>query len=178
MTNCDVCGKECADVVTVSIGDGPAHRFDCLRCAEMQLAPRCRVCGRHVVERPLRLDGEVYCSAGCAEQGRARIAWLPGQGEGDIDPVGTTPPRIGAPMPALPRPRDGRGAPGARVGDRIVVRSRRVEAPPRDGEVLEVRSADGGPPYLVRWSDTGHVALYFPGPDAVISTSDRAERAP
>lgn len=177
MISCEVCGRECAEVITVSVGAGPAHRFDCLRCAELRLAPTCHLCGRRVVDRPVRVDGEVYCSAGCAEQGRARAGWLPGPGEGDLDPVGTTPPRIGAPMPALPRPRNGRGAPCARVGDRIVVRSRRVEAPPRDGEVIEVRSADGGPPYLVRWSDTGHVALYFPGPDAVISTSEVAETA-
>jgi hypothetical protein len=34
--------------------------------------------------------------------------------------------------------------------------------------VLEVRGSDGGPPFLVRWSDTGHEALVFPGPDAEI----------
>lgn len=56
----------------------------------------------------------------------------------------------------------------ASVGERIVIRSTAVGVPDRDGEVLEVHGQDGAPPYLVRWSDTGHVALVFPGPDAVI----------
>lgn len=56
----------------------------------------------------------------------------------------------------------------AEVGDRIVVKSHHVGEPERDGEVLEVRGKDGGPPYLVRWSDDGHTALVFPGPDVVI----------
>ncbi|MFI5101537.1 MAG: DUF1918 domain-containing protein [Actinomycetes bacterium] len=34
--------------------------------------------------------------------------------------------------------------------------------------MLEVQGVDGAPPYLVRWSDTGHEGLYFPGPDTVI----------
>jgi hypothetical protein len=38
----------------------------------------------------------------------------------------------------------------------------------RDAEILEVRHPDGTPPYLVRWSDTGHEALVFPGPDATV----------
>jgi hypothetical protein len=51
-------------------------------------------------------------------------------------------------------------------GDRIIVEGRRQGEPVRDGEVLEVRGADGGPPYVVRWSDNGHETLFFPGPDA------------
>ncbi|CAA9351424.1 MAG: hypothetical protein AVDCRST_MAG72-1447 [uncultured Nocardioidaceae bacterium] len=53
----------------------------------------------------------------------------------------------------------------ARVGDRLVVESRAVDVPRRDGEVVEVHGEDGAPPYLVRWSD-GHEGLTFPGPDA------------
>lgn len=56
----------------------------------------------------------------------------------------------------------------AAVGDRLVVRSLHIDGPVRDGEILEVRHADGAPPYVVRWSDTGHEALVFPGPDAYI----------
>ena len=55
----------------------------------------------------------------------------------------------------------------ANVGDHLVVEGRTVGAQRRDGEVLEVRGADGAPPYLVRWSD-GHEGLMFPGPDAHI----------
>jgi hypothetical protein len=53
-------------------------------------------------------------------------------------------------------------------GDRIIVRSMHVGEPDRDGEVLEVRGKDGAPPYLVRWSDSGHEGLLFPGPDTQI----------
>lgn len=57
----------------------------------------------------------------------------------------------------------------ARVGDRIVVRAMHVGEPTRDGEILEVHGRTGSPPYVVRWSDNGHVGLYFPGPDAQIN---------
>ncbi|GAA4744063.1 hypothetical protein GCM10023350_30970 [Nocardioides endophyticus] len=56
----------------------------------------------------------------------------------------------------------------AAAGDRLIVHGNRVGQTIRDGEVLEVRRADGAPPYLVRWSDTGREALVFPGPDAEI----------
>ena len=56
----------------------------------------------------------------------------------------------------------------AHKGDRIVVRSQHLGSPVRDAEVLEVEHADGTPPYRVRWSDTGHESLFFPGPDAFI----------
>jgi hypothetical protein len=57
----------------------------------------------------------------------------------------------------------------AAPGDRIVVASTHVGEPERDGEVLEVQGPDGGPPFLVRWSDDGHESLVFPGPDAHIT---------
>jgi hypothetical protein len=56
----------------------------------------------------------------------------------------------------------------ASVGDRMVIQPHHLGEPVRDGEVLAVRGSDGGPPYLVRWSDTGHETLFFPGPDAVL----------
>lgn len=54
----------------------------------------------------------------------------------------------------------------ASVGDRIVIRGHRVGETIRDCKVLEVRGADGGPPYFVEWGDTGHQSLFFPGSDA------------
>jgi hypothetical protein len=57
----------------------------------------------------------------------------------------------------------------AKVGSRIVIRGHRVGEPDRDCEVLEVRGPDGGSPYLVRWGDTGHETLLFPGSDATVS---------
>jgi len=61
----------------------------------------------------------------------------------------------------------------AAIGDRIVVQSAHVDDPVRDGEVVEVHGADGEPPYLVRWSDDGHVSLIYPGPDTQVHRADR-----
>jgi len=61
----------------------------------------------------------------------------------------------------------------AKVGDRIVVSGRHVGEHVRDCEVLEVHGAEGGPPYNVRWSDTGEVGLYFPGPDASVESAEK-----
>lgn len=57
----------------------------------------------------------------------------------------------------------------AAVGDRIVVPGLHLREAVRDGEILEVHGEDGGPPYVVRWSDTGHVSTYVPGPDAHVT---------
>jgi hypothetical protein len=56
----------------------------------------------------------------------------------------------------------------AKVGDRIVIDSRTVGSPRKEGEILEVRGADGAPPYVVRWDD-GHEGVSFPGPDAHVT---------
>lgn len=56
----------------------------------------------------------------------------------------------------------------ASIGDHIVIKGHQVGAADREGEILEVRGGEGGPPYLVRWSD-GHEDLIFPSSDAVIA---------
>ena len=56
----------------------------------------------------------------------------------------------------------------AQVHDRIIVLSQHEGEPNRDGEILEVRGAEGRPPYLVRWSDTGHEGLFFPEAGVVV----------
>jgi hypothetical protein len=58
----------------------------------------------------------------------------------------------------------------AHVGDHLVVESRTVDAPRREGEILEVHGDDGTPPFVVRWED-GHEGLMFPGPDAHVVPS-------
>lgn len=58
----------------------------------------------------------------------------------------------------------------AHVGDRIILAAEHVDEPTRDGEVLEVRGPDGGPPYVVRWAD-GRTGLIYPGPGAVLRLS-------
>jgi hypothetical protein len=61
----------------------------------------------------------------------------------------------------------------AQVGDRLIVRSGHVDGHVRDGEIVEVRGPDGTPPFVVRWSDSGHESLVFPGPDAFIEPPHR-----
>ncbi len=55
----------------------------------------------------------------------------------------------------------------AHVGDRLLVHSRAVGIPEQTGEIVEVRGADGTPPYIVRFGD-GHESLVFPGSDCVV----------
>lgn len=56
----------------------------------------------------------------------------------------------------------------AEVGDRLIIKGHHIGEPDRDAEILEVRGADGGPPYVVRWEDSGHETVFFPGADAVV----------
>jgi hypothetical protein len=56
----------------------------------------------------------------------------------------------------------------ASAGDRLVIRPTHLDEPARDGRILEVHGSDGAPPYLVEWSEDGHVSLFFPGPDAQV----------
>ncbi len=55
----------------------------------------------------------------------------------------------------------------AQVGSRILIHGKAVGATDRHGEVIDVRGADGAPPYLVRFDD-GHETLVFPGPDCTV----------
>jgi hypothetical protein len=54
----------------------------------------------------------------------------------------------------------------ANVGDRLIIKGHHVGEHERGAEILEVRGEAGAPPYLVRWSDDGHVGLIHPGSDA------------
>lgn len=56
----------------------------------------------------------------------------------------------------------------AHVGDELVIEGHRVGQPRRCGTVLEVRGNEGGPPFLVRWDDSEHPTLLFPGSDCLI----------
>jgi hypothetical protein len=55
----------------------------------------------------------------------------------------------------------------ASAGERILIRGKSVDSPDRHGEIVEVRGADGAPPYLVRFDD-GHETLVYPGVDCVV----------
>ncbi|GAA2029750.1 hypothetical protein GCM10009740_19270 [Terrabacter terrae] len=65
----------------------------------------------------------------------------------------------------------------AQVGDRIILAAEHIDEPTRDGEVLEVRGADGGPPYVVRWGD-GHTGLIYPGPGSVLRVGTPGHEEP
>lgn len=56
----------------------------------------------------------------------------------------------------------------ARPGDRLVIHGHHLGEPERDGEILEVIGEDGAPPFVVRWSDDGHVSELYPAGDAHI----------
>ncbi len=59
----------------------------------------------------------------------------------------------------------------ATKGDRLLVRGRHIGEPDRDAMILETCGPDDGPPYRVRWSDTGHETLFFPGGDVSVRVS-------
>lgn len=63
----------------------------------------------------------------------------------------------------------------ASPGDRIIIKGHYVGDHDRDCLVLDVRGPDGGPPYLVRWDDDGHEALFFPGSDAEVDNYGHAK---
>lgn len=78
--------------------------------------------------------------------------------------------------------REGRArkrVPGMRasVGDRLVIKSHSLGRPVRDAEILEVLGKDGGPPYRVRWSDSGRESVLYPGPDAAVEHIRRRRRS-
>ncbi len=56
----------------------------------------------------------------------------------------------------------------AMPGDWLVVQGRCVGGVVRRGLIEEVHGVDGAPPYSVHWSDTGHRALVFPGPESYV----------
>ncbi|MCK9925970.1 DUF1918 domain-containing protein [Frankia sp. Mgl5] len=94
------------------------------------------------------------------------------------EPAARAPAAVGveaepAAVPELPpRRRQMRAAPG----DTLVVHRRATRQQDRTGEIFEVRSPAGDPPFAVRWSDTGHVSFVYPGPDAEVR--HRGEPAP
>ena len=65
----------------------------------------------------------------------------------------------------------------ANVGDWLVVKSGTIGHPELRGLITEVRSADGEPPYRVRWLATGEEATVFPGPDAIVVTAAEQQAA-
>ena len=65
----------------------------------------------------------------------------------------------------------------AKVGDWLVVKGTTVQQPDQRGVITEVHSADGSPPYVVRWLTTDTEATVFPGVDALVVTAAEQEAA-
>ena len=83
----------------------------------------------------------------------------------DIAASITAPPPAGAREPAAAS-QPAAGGLRAQAGDRLVISGHHLGEMERDAEILEARGAGGGVPFLVRWEDTGHVTLLYPGSDA------------
>ena len=64
----------------------------------------------------------------------------------------------------------------AQPGDRLVIQAHHTGEHVRDAEVLEAQGPAGGPPFRVRWSDTGEETLHFPGSDATVEHLTAARR--
>lgn len=60
-------------------------------------------------------------------------------------------------------------------GDRIIIKGHRIGEPDRDCEVLEARGPEHTAPFVVRWGDSGHHALFFPGSDASVHHFEHAD---
>lgn len=78
-----------------------------------------------------------------------------------------------APKPAAPVPSRAQTPPEphtlrAAAGDRLVIRGHHLGERTRDAEILAALGENGGPPFRVRWSDTGREGMLYPGPDALI----------
>jgi uncharacterized protein DUF1918 len=64
----------------------------------------------------------------------------------------------------------------AKPGDWLVVETGSVDRHGVRGLIEEVLSANGEPPYRVRWTYDDHVSLVFPGADArVLTAAELAE---
>lgn len=63
----------------------------------------------------------------------------------------------------------------AEIGDRLVIEGTTLGERRRAGLIVEVRHADGTPPYVVRWLEDDHESLVFPGPTAHVEKRRRLE---
>ena len=57
----------------------------------------------------------------------------------------------------------------AQIGDEIMIISRELHQPVREGQIREVRRDPNGVVYLVQWSDTNDESLLLHGPNVVIN---------
>jgi hypothetical protein len=62
----------------------------------------------------------------------------------------------------------------AKVGDLLVAKGRHVGDADREAVIIEVRGAEGAPPYYVRWDD-GHESMFFPSSDTIVEHHARRQ---
>ena len=55
----------------------------------------------------------------------------------------------------------------AKVGDFLVVKGTTTERHDQHAEIIEVRSQDGSPPYVVRWLVTDHMCTSGPSNSSI-----------
>lgn len=60
----------------------------------------------------------------------------------------------------------------ARPGDEVVIRGHRIGEAVRRGEILETRGEGGTSPFVVRWDDTGHTTVLYPGTDCEVHQTE------
>lgn len=63
----------------------------------------------------------------------------------------------------------------ASPGDRLLVRERGAGEGDREAMIIQVGSAHGGPPYLVRWHDGSQNVFYPASADTLIAGGSAAE---
>jgi hypothetical protein len=63
----------------------------------------------------------------------------------------------------------------AEVGDRLMRNGLQTGLGQHLGVIVEVRNADGSPPYLVEWEADGTRTLHFPGPDEFVMRGKNIE---
>jgi hypothetical protein len=127
-----------------------------------------------------RRTGEVLETLGTPGRPRYRVRWDDGHesivapgSDARVSIKRTAPARrttakAASPPKATAAPAVSPALPTAAPGDRLVVRAHHVGEPERDAEIVEVLGEDGHPPFRVRWQDTGHESVLFPGSDAIV----------
>ncbi|SOX56613.1 DUF1918 domain-containing protein [Mycobacterium ahvazicum] len=65
----------------------------------------------------------------------------------------------------------------ADVGDWLVLKGTTTGVVDQRGLIIEVRGANGAPPFVVRWLASGHEATVFPGSDAIVVTAAEQRRS-
>lgn len=65
----------------------------------------------------------------------------------------------------------------AEAGDWLVMKGYTIDQPDQRGLITEVHSADGSPPYVVHWLESGDFTTVFPGPDAIIVSAAEQRKA-